>query len=423
MALHIQMTDSAVAQLRRTAFRNKLSSTLAGVLLILLGGIILYFTVVLIAGPAEPEFLTYVPPAEEQAPPSDMPVTADLTSKPASPAQEVAPSVIVAVGAAPVQMAQVEVPVADVSDGVGMELGVGMGVGGLGEGLGVGGTGLGDGKGGGGSALEGTFYDFKQTRQGSPTGIGVGQGGTMKCMEIINDFMKSWNPAVLAKYYQSPTKLYISSFYTPQVMSEYAPLAFQCADRVQPANWCAVYRGKVKAPKSGTFRFMAVCDETMLIRFDGKLVLEAGYRIPSGAPEGKIQASEVTAEGRAYKQAIRDGKQKRHPGYEFAPYPSIPTYNREVGGLTCGTEFKVEEGKAYPIEILVGDFGGAFGFFLCIQDVTDGKAFPAKPDLFRTNFAEPSREELQKVIPARYIKSSSEYLDYNRDSPIWVAVP
>ena len=422
MALHIQMTEEAEAELKKTARRNKLSSTLAGLLFIVLGGLILYLTVILIAGPSDPEFMTYTPPAED-APPTPEPTTQDLTSKPSSPSHDVAPSVIVAVGAAPVQMAQVDVAVDDAADGTGLELGVGMGTGGLGNGLGSGGNGLGDGK-GGGSALEGTFYDFKQTRQGSPTGITVGGGGTMQCMEIINDFMKSWNPGVLAKYYQAPTKLYISNFYAPQVKSEYAPEAFNCADKCQPANWCAVYRGKVKAPRTGTFRFIAVCDETMLIRFNNQLVLEAGYRIPSGAPEKKIQASEVTAEGQQYKREIREGKQSRHPGYEFLEYPSIPTYNKEVGGLTAGTAFKVEEGKSYPIEILVGDFGGAFGFFLCIQDITNGKEKPAKPDLFRTNFSAPNKEVIGQTIPAQYIKSSSsEYLEYNEDSPIWVAVP
>ncbi len=420
MALHIQMTEEAEAELRKAATRNKLSSTAAGILFLVLGGLILFFTVILIAGPSDPEFLTYTPPAED-APPTPQPTTQDLTSKPASSSHDVAPSVIVAVGAAPVQMAQVEIPVDDSSDGTGLELGVGLGTGGLGTGLGSGGNGLGDGK-GGGSALEGTFYDFKQTRQGSPTGIsGPAQ---MKCMEIIYDFMKNnWNPGALSKYYQSPTKLYISNFYAPQVKSEYAPEAFNCSDKVQPADWCAIYRGKVKAPKSGTFRFMSVCDETMLVRFNNQLVLESGYRIPSGFPEGKIQGND-SAEGKLYKQAIRDGKQKNHPGYEYFEYKELPTYNREVGGLTCGTPFKVEEGKSYPIEILISDTGGAFGFFLCIQDITNGKEKPAKPDLFRTNFSAPNKEVIKQTIPAQYIKESSgEYLEYNEDSPIWVAVP
>ncbi len=172
-----------------------------GLLFLLLGGLILFLTVILIAGPSDPEFMTYTPPAED-APPTPQPTTQDLTSKPASSSHDVAPSVIVAVGAAPVQMAQVDVPVDDSSDGTGLELGVGLGTGGLGTGLGSGGNGLGDGK-GGGSALEGTFYDFKQTRQGSPTGIsGPAQ---MKCMEIIYDFMKNnWNPGALSKYTSPP---------------------------------------------------------------------------------------------------------------------------------------------------------------------------------------------------------------------------
>lgn len=130
------MAEEAEAELKKQARRNKVSSSLAGLLFILLGGLILYLTVILIAGPSDPEFMTYTPPAED-LPPTPQPTTQDLTSKPSSPSHDVAPSVIVAVGAAPVQMAQVDVQVSDAADGTGLELGVGMGMGGLGDGLGL----------------------------------------------------------------------------------------------------------------------------------------------------------------------------------------------------------------------------------------------------------------------------------------------
>lgn len=150
------MSQEAEEALKKQANRNKVSSSLAGALIVLLIGIILYFTVIFIAGPADPEFMTYTPPAED-LPPTPQPTTQDLSSKPSSPSHDVAPSVIVAVGAAPVQMAVVDVPMTDDSDGTGLELGVGIGTGGIGDGIGTGGNGLGDTGNGGGSALEGTF--------------------------------------------------------------------------------------------------------------------------------------------------------------------------------------------------------------------------------------------------------------------------
>ena len=426
------MTEEAEAELKKTAQRNKLSSTLAGLLFIVLGGLILYLTVILIAGPSDPEFMTYTPPAED-APPTPEPTTQDLTSKPSSPSHDVAPSVIVAVGAAPVQMAQVDVAVDDAADGTGLELGVGLGTGGLGNGLGSGGNGLGDGK-GGGSALEGTFYDLKQTRQGSPTNIRlagnqVEQAGQIELMRIYNEFQKSWNPGILSKYYQSPTKLYASNFCLPSCSAAYAPYAYQCQDKVQPSGWAAVYRGKVKAPSSGTFRFVGTGDDVLMVRFNNQTVLEAGWSIPStfDGTNGATTAGSISAQGKgqAYHQAIKDGKDAAHKGYEFIQQPGLTKWNRELEGLTAGSEFTVQEGKSYPIEIFISEVpGGAFGFALLIQKKEGSQYDNSKMDLFRTNFSCPSAADLQKLLQeAGFGGGAMEMPSFNQDSPIWVAVP
>ncbi len=415
------MTEEAEAELKKAAQRNKLSSTLAGLLFIVLGGLILYLTVILIAGPSDPEFMTYTPPTED-APPTPEPTTQDLTSKPSSPSHDVAPSVIVAVGAAPVQMAQVDVAVDDAADGTGLELGVGMGTGGLGNGLGSGGNGLGDGK-GGGSALEGTFYDLKQTRQCSPMA-----NSPNETARVISDFMKSWNAGALSKYYQSPTKLYASNFCLPSCKAEYAPAAYQCKDKCQPSAWIAIYRGKVKAPFTGTMRFVGTGDDVLMVRFNNKLVLEAGWCIPStyGQPgDVGTRGSMNNPEAQAYHQAIADGKDSAHHGYEFITRPELPKWNRELGGVTAGEEIKVEEGKSYPIEVLISEVpGGAFGFVLLTQQKVDGKYDNNKFDLFRTNFSNPTKEDLEKLISAENCSMGAmEMPVFNQDSPIWVAVP
>lgn len=424
MSLHIQMSQEAQLTLERTRRRNQLSSFAASAGGLLLGGLIMFSTVLYVAMEEVPEFITYVPPAENAAP-RPVPTTPQLTSKRSSPSSaSVAPSVIVADTAAPIAMAQVDIPVDDgFGDGLSFDLGMGLGNG-LGDGLGDGGEGLGSSS-AGGSALVGSFYDLKQTKSGAPSGIK--EGDTAKCMGVIKQFMGSWNENTFNKYFKAPTQLYISSFYIPQVSSQYAPESFQVQDRCKGSNWVALYRGRVKAPKSGKFRFLAIADETMLVRFDNKLVLEAGYRIPSSytsdADSASINGGGIHPHAKVYRDTIKAGKDSKHKGYEFFTYPEIPTYNKELDGLTAGSEFTVKEGQSYPIEILIGDFGGAFGFFLCIQDTTNGKEKPAVPDLFRTNFSVPGKEELQKVIPARYTSSASQYLRFNKESPIWVAVP
>lgn len=427
MALHIQMSEEAEEKLRKDAFRSKFTSLAAMLGLIIFGGAMLYFTVVLIAIEQEAEFIGYTPPAED-LPARAVPTTQQLSSKAATPSNTVSPSVIVATGAAPVAMAQVDVPMDDATD-EGMSIDIGMGLdAGLGDSLGEEGSGLGGQA--GGSALEGTFYDLKMTKNGAPTGVANanGQVDRNKVLEILSSFMTTWSASSLAKYYQSPTKLYASNFYLPQCKASYAPKAFQCQDKVKPAGWCAVYRGKVKAPKSGKFRFVGTGDDLLAVRFNGKTVLEAGYLIPSRLKE-KLNPHVANVDLAEWTEGIKSGKDRAHKGYAFIPTDKTASWNKELGGLMGGTEFTVKEGQTCPIEILVSEIpGGAFGFVLFIEDLTKGTPKTAKESaknllLFRTNFSEPDAAELKTLIKGFEQGKDFEAPDYVKDSPIWVAVP
>ncbi len=442
MSLHIQMSEEAEAELRKNALRNRLSSLGASLLLIVLGGLILFFTAVLIVKETAAEFVSYNPPTKD-APPTERQVQQDLTSKASSPSANVAPSVMVAVGAtSPVQMAAVDLDMASPDDfGIGEEISMGIGSGGIGDGLGSGGSGLGDGE-SGGSALTGTFYDLKQKRSGASTGIRPPQGvggqvpdaDVPKIHEALHDFMRNWSEASLRQYYTSETKLYASNFYLPSCKAEYAPAAFQCKDRVKPAAWVVVYRGKVRAPKSGKFRFVGTGDDLLAVRFNNKQVLEAGWCIPStyakdqGTKAGSRGALK-TEHGKAYHQAIKEGKDSGHRDYVIANYDGVGKWNRELGGLTAGTPFEVKEGNTYPIEILISEVpGGAFGFVLLLDEYDeDSKSwkFPGKTlDLFRTNFSEPNKQELEDLVrKENCLEGPMECPPYNADSLIWVAVP
>ena len=426
MALHIQMSEEAEEQLRKDAFRSKFTSLAAMTALILFGGAILYFTVVLIAIEQEAEFIGYTPPAED-LPARAVPTTQQLSSKAATPSNTVSPSVIVATGAAPVAMAQVDVPMDDATDD-GMSIDIGMGLdAGLGDSLGEEGGGMGGAA--GGSALEGTFYDLKLTKGKAPTGISAATRD--KIHKVLHDFTKTWSASTLAKYYSSPTKLYASNFYLPQCAASYAPTAYQCADVCKPSAWLAVYRGKVKAPKKGTFRFIGTGDDVICVRFKGKMVLEAGWCIPSmyddKAPGkcGTIGAVD-TPNGQEYWANIKSGKDKLHKGYEQMPFKETPDWNKSLGGLTAGATFDVKEGEVCPIEILVSEVpGGAFGFVLMIQDMD--KKSQKDIEIFRTNFSMPDVPELVKMLKKdKGLWQGNANLQappFNQDSHIWVAVP
>ncbi len=429
------MSEEAEQELRRTALRNKLSSLAACLAFILLGGCILYFTVILIAGETPAAFISYTPPAED-GPPTNNPVQKELTHKSSSPSPDVSPQVIVAQGATAVNMAPVNITTTEGLDfAADMDLGMGLD-GGLGEGLGDDGSGLGSGT-AGGSALEGTFYDLKLTRAGASTGIQynpqtnalVGNGQS-RVLEILNGFLKDWRPAVLNRYFSSPTKLYASNFFLPVAQAAYAPIAYKCADKCKPSGWVAIYRGKVRAPKTGKFRFLGTGDDFLAVRFNRKTVLEAGYRMPSRWTKEKPGRALISGnfDGKAYQKEIADGIDKAHKGYEFIKLKGIDIWNREVGGLTAGTEFEVKEGQAYPIEICISEIpGGKFGFILLIEDTTNGKAKPSqnnKYDLFRTNFSLPNVKEIDQLLRKEKCNVGNiQAPAYNEDSPIWTAVP
>ena len=442
MAIHIQMSEEAEAELRKEALKNKLSAVLACILFIVLGGGILFFTAVFIVGDTPVSFLAYTPPAED-GPPTNAPTPRELTSRSAPSSSSVAPSVIVATSTSAVALASVEI---DMSDGLALDttLDIGLGDTDLGEGLGSGGSGLGSGQ-GGGSALEGTFYDLKQTgkkRARRPSDIKPDAAGRRKMYEVLSNFVnKGWSPSQLSRYYESEQKLFASNFYLPVAKARYAPIAFNVGDAkkpeaqwiCQPACWCVVYRGKVRAPKTGKFRFIGTGDDFIAVRFNKKTVLEGGYRLISafdakvGEGSPKFRLSEQPKREEFFKD-VKAGKDRDHKGYELASNVNGvkgSVWDKELGGLMCGLEFDVVEGKEYPIEILIAEEGGLFGFVLFIEDTTDGKnAKKSQYDIFRTNFSNPSAKEVNQMLKETDSSTGREMvIPYNEDSPIWTAVP
>ena len=465
MAIHIQMSEEAEALLRKEALKNKLSSVLACLLFMGMGFGILYFTAVFIVGDTPVSFLAYTPPAED-GPPTNNPQPRELTSRSQPASTSVAPSVIVTTSAASVTMAPVEI---DMSDGLSLDsaLDIGLGDTDLGEGLGSGGSGLGSGQ-GGGSALEGTFYDLKQTGKGRARRLsklakkkpdGMIEYDKHAFYQVIADFVnKGWNKGVLGRYFESEQKLYASNFFLPVAKARYAPIAYQLGDPKKPETqwvcqsgaWAVVYRGRVRAPKTGKFRFIGMGDDYIAVRFNRQLVLSAGYRMfthydPKAKGGPKFWFSNGADNRNAFFKDVKSGADRVHKGYELVPNVAITqlsdgepeesgsnVWKDELGGLMAGKEFKVTEGEIYDIEILITEEGGGFGFVLCIEDITNGKNAKAKQyDLFRTNFSAPSAKEINALLQESdcihtFWKTNKKIqldVPYNEDSLIWTAVP
>ena len=323
--------------------------------------------------------------------------------------------------------------------GGGMSAGMGVldyfGAGDLGDSLSGGGDGIGTPE-GSGSTLEGTLYDLKKKRNGTPTGLKGGAENQDAVIEALAKFFTNWNEAGLNRYYRSPIKLYASNWYLPVAEAKYGPIAFQVGDpkkpesrwECRPSAWLAVYRGRVTAPKTGKFRFIGTGDDFIAVRFDRKTVLDAGYRLPTRWDKNNPRAAWVSGSGDGdnFRNDIASGKDKNRKAYKFIKgIPGCQIWDNELGGLIAGTPFFVKEGMVYDIEIAISEItGGKFGFVLFIEDITDGANDKAKQyDLFRTSDVNPDVDKVMQALKEAGCHAGDYRIPFNTDSWVWECVP
>ena len=210
----------------------------------------------------------------------------------------------------------------------------GMGGGGIG-GLGGGGGGGTGGGGGGpnffglrstgtGTGLVGTFYDLKQTPGRQSTGMTPEIYGN----KITQFAQGGFNTGILSNFYKASQPIYATRIFTPRVPAELGPVAFGVEKEVQPRMWMVHYKGTVVAPESGTFRFAGLGDDVLLVRFDGKMVLDGCWSIDTKTVPGQTN-------------------------YKL-------DWGAPGKGGTVGIPFTVEEGKSYPIEVAIGEQPGGY---------------------------------------------------------------
>jgi hypothetical protein len=220
----------------------------------------------------------------------------------------------------------------------------GMAPGGLGMTMGSsGGTGSSGGGGGGvpffglrtGEGLQGTFYDLKQTRARQPTGM-----TPEKYSDVVRRFVTgNWDEAAsFSRYFKAPNPLIAQQIIVPAIQATEGPKAFDLADKVQPKMWVIVYRATVVPPYGGNVRFVGKGDDIMIVRFNGRVVLDW-----SQPDAGKL--SNWRPHTKAYK------------------YPFTNNF-----GVMPGDWVSVEAGKPYEMEVLIGERpGGGFQASLFIE--------------------------------------------------------
>lgn len=210
--------------------------------------------------------------------------------------------------------------------------------------------------------LVGHFYDLKQMADRKPAEAATEGMSSPGYYKVMGEFIsKNWDPGVLKRYYCAPDSMLAVQMYMPCKGSSGAAEAFGVEKETKNPLWVIHYTGQVVAPDDGEYRFWASCDDYMAVRFDGKPVL-ASSGIKRNTPPEALKF--IQPESRPVGASPADRKEETN----FIP-----------GGMMAkGSWFRVERGKSYPIDILIGDTGGLYHQILLIQERYPKQPYPVR---------------------------------------------
>jgi len=231
-----------------------------------------------------------------------------------------------------------------------------------------------------GNDFVGTFYDFKRTRQGRTIAMDESEFAD-RLTKVVKG---GWKASDLARYYQSPKKLYATCFMIPPVKSALGPSAF--GEDTGGWSWMVLYKGKLVYPEDIKFRFWGFGDDILLVRVDGKLVLNGNWHDHGSN-------TYITDIGGKWDSTSSDDAQ-----YYY-------------GGNTArvGDWIELKGGELHNMEVMIGEVpGGIFSAMLTVQ--VDGEKYPKNrqgaPILPMFKTAEPSRD-LQDAIYSNLIQNEA----------------
>jgi hypothetical protein len=191
------------------------------------------------------------------------------------------------------------------------------------------------------SGAKGKDAEIKKLQERATTLAGPENQANQAYRAAIVKYINSWPEQLPGDFYQADKPLNIWQLFIPTMRADEAPAAFKVQQYVKPRRWIIVYRGSFVSPASGTYRFIGLCDDILVVNFKGKNVLDGSL--------AQLTRNEI-------------------PREEAAQYGNSRLY--------AGSWFQLEAGQSYPLRILIGEQpGGVFYAFLMIQK----KGEPAYP--------------------------------------------
>jgi len=224
-----------------------------------------------------------------------------------------------------------------------------------------------------GNDFTGTLYDLKRRRNGGFRGL-----DNAEFWPLAGKFVrKGWDTSVLATYYKVPTKLYATCFMIPPMLSSLAPSAFNEPD-MEGFMWLVHYKGQLVYPEPIKFRFWGSSDDVLIVRVDGKIVLNAPYHGSAAIDQNKDSWFD---DGTKYPEGNR-------------------VYQMGMTRAAVGEWITLEASTPLDMEVLIGEEkGSTFSAMLCVE--VDGVEYeknnwggPILP-MFKTE--EPSRDLIDVI--------------------------
>lgn len=381
MSLHAVISREALAKLNAQRRRTRAASIGVALLVIILLALVLALWNLAVVSREVSPVVTYQPPTARE---TEEPVAKPELSraKPsAAPSSSFRP--IVSQVAAPVAL-----PVPDeFAEAPALEFGAGDDFmdGFVGDGAG---SGTGNGSKFGslariGGALTGRLFDFKQTPDREPNDDYLGDRDSLASgrayAEIVETLhRRDFSDAAFRDFYQAPNELSLTHLAIPLSPASEGPRYFGAEKEMQPAGWAAHYRGVIRAPESGRYRFAGLADDYMAVVLDGKPRLIASWPSLQPLVVGRWDAAE---ESGRWKSPLA-GK-----------------------ALIFGDWVKLEAGQEIQLDLGIGERpGGHVGFLLLVekQGETYRKAADGRPilPLFTTApFTAETRAEIAADFP------------------------
>lgn len=215
-----------------------------------------------------------------------------------------------------------------------------------------------------------------------------------------------------APYHVVPQKVFLSHLVLPYVKSSIGPATYKVEHAVKKgAPWVAVYRGQLQPEKDGLYRLAGFYDDVLVVRVDGKLVLEFTWQTRLNG----VGKPSPIGTGWAQKDAAVAGKH-RMKGFQGTP-------------LAYGDWFPLRAGQSVPVEILVGDNGGdgenggLTGGILLVERKGEAYAkapdgMPLLPPFATTRLTFTERQRLTQLADPSNTKTSGHYAFAERDIPV-----